>query len=91
MRVNCGRCHTEFVVQGPGEYACPACGTTNRVGATPAAGEGLYTGSAASSAPRDAVSPRMRCNQCEFEFIVGEIEVAVCPNCGSEVAVNGDS
>lgn len=27
----------------------------------------------------------MTCPECEFTFIVGDIDVATCPNCGAEV------
>jgi hypothetical protein len=29
--------------------------------------------------------PRITCGECEFSFIVGDIAVATCPNCGAEV------
>lgn len=31
-------------------------------------------------------SPRTTCPDCAFSFIVGEISVATCPNCGLEVS-----
>ena len=31
MTVRCGRCSTEFPVQGVGRYPCPACGAVNEV------------------------------------------------------------
>lgn len=34
----------------------------------------------------DPPSPKLSCPECSFTFIVGNIEVATCPNCGSEVA-----
>lgn len=33
----------------------------------------------------DPPSPRITCPDCDFSFIVGQIEVAACPNCGGEV------
>jgi hypothetical protein len=30
-------------------------------------------------------SPKLQCPECEFTFIVGQIETATCPNCGTEV------
>ena len=33
----------------------------------------------------EAPSPKLSCPECEFSFIVGQIEVATCPNCGSDV------
>ena len=35
--------------------------------------------------PPEAPSPKLECPECEFTFIVGRIEIASCPNCGSEV------
>lgn len=35
--------------------------------------------------PPDPPSPKIQCPYCEFSFIVGEIEVASCPNCGKDV------
>jgi hypothetical protein len=29
--------------------------------------------------------PRIACPECAFTFIVGDIAVATCPNCGAEV------
>jgi uncharacterized paraquat-inducible protein A len=33
----------------------------------------------------DTPSPKIECPECGFSFIVGQIEVASCPNCGAEV------
>ena len=30
-------------------------------------------------------SPRISCPDCDFSFIVGEVAVAPCPNCGVDV------
>lgn len=87
MRVNCGRCHTEFVVPGPGEFQCPACGTANRVGAGAPPPGPVAPAPAAPPLIEDAPSPRVRCSGCDFEFIVGDIAVAPCPNCGADVPV----
>jgi DNA-directed RNA polymerase subunit RPC12/RpoP len=35
------------------------------------------------------VTPKVACPNCQFEFFVGDIEVAECPNCGAEVSVGG--
>jgi hypothetical protein len=35
--------------------------------------------------PPDAPLPRIECGECEFSFIVGDIAVATCPNCGAQV------
>jgi len=38
--------------------------------------------------PEAAAPPNeVQCSECEFEFFVGDIEVASCPNCGTEVKV----
>jgi len=33
----------------------------------------------------EAPSPKLTCPDCEFSFIVGQIKVAACPNCGADV------
>ncbi|HEX2405380.1 MAG TPA: hypothetical protein VHM29_11820 [Acidimicrobiia bacterium] len=35
--------------------------------------------------PPPAPLPRIECPECDFSFIVGDIAVATCPNCGAEV------
>lgn len=86
MIVRCGRCQTSFEVSGPGRVRCPACGTTNEVreSASPDTG-GLVTPPPAPEP--DPPSPRVECPDCEFVFIVGEIDRAPCPNCGTSVTV----
>ncbi|HLF42099.1 MAG TPA: hypothetical protein VJA46_01070 [Acidimicrobiia bacterium] len=44
-------------------------------------------GSSATTAPPtpERPSPRINCPECAFTFIVGDIAVATCPNCGTEV------
>ena len=92
MRARCGRCGTGFEVMAPGRYACPACGVTNEVRGP--------AGGAPGGAPRpqDMVPPppppevpsqRARCRaaECGFSFIVGDVKVAPCPMCGTEVTV----
>lgn len=88
MQVRCGRCATEFPVQGPGRYGCPACGAVNEVRATPPAAGGPLADAQPPPVP-ETPSPRVTCAACSFGFIVGDIDVAVCPNCGSEVTVGG--
>ena len=34
-------------------------------------------------------SPKLECPECGFSFIVGDIDVATCPNCGKEVDTGG--
>lgn len=35
--------------------------------------------------PPDQPSPKIECPSCGYSFIVGDIEVAVCPMCSEEV------
>jgi predicted RNA-binding Zn-ribbon protein involved in translation (DUF1610 family) len=37
--------------------------------------------------PPEAPSPKVICPGCGYKFIVGNIEVAPCPNCGEAVTV----
>ncbi len=92
MRARCGRCGTGFEVMAPGRYACPACGVTNEVrgpaGGPPGAGPRAQD-MAPPPPPPEAPSRRTRCRaaQCGFSFIVGDVNVAPCPMCGTEVRV----
>lgn len=86
MIVNCGACGTQFQVPGEGRFSCPACGTANEVhrgGPAPVAGGPM--GAAPAPPAPEPPSPRTTCPDCSFSFIVGQISVATCPNCGSEV------
>ena len=98
MMVRCGACRTQFDVTGPGRYSCPSCGSVNMVrGAAappPSAAPGYAPGpempagmpAAAPPPPVDnSPSPKIQCPECDFGFIVGDIAVASCPNCGAEV------
>ena len=90
MIVRCGRCRTSFDVPGPGRYRCPACGTANEVRAEGAPGggdEGLLT--PPPPPEPDAPSPRAECDECGHRFIVGDVDEAPCPNCGTVVTVSG--
>lgn len=100
MIVRCGACRTQFEVPGAGRFACPACGSVNQVRSGPGGGAPGPMGSPPTVPPTsrpptappppppapDPPSPRMTCPECDFTFIVGEIEVATCPNCGTEVS-----
>lgn len=41
--------------------------------------------------PPEPPSPKMECPECGFSFIVGDIEVAVCPMCSAEVPTGRSS
>lgn len=88
MRVRCGRCRMELEVSGPGRFSCPTCGTVNEVRE---AAEGPMWAPRASPGPSSSPSPKVTCPDCGFQFIVGEIETAICPNCSAEVPVSADS
>ena len=98
MRARCGRCGAGFEVMRPGRYACPGCGVTNEVRAGPPSGGGVGPHAGPPGAgpqapmappppPPEQPSRRARCpyKDCRFSFIVGEIAVARCPMCSSEV------
>jgi LSD1 subclass zinc finger protein len=100
MIVRCGACRTQFEVPGAGRFTCPVCGSVNMVrdqsgsaappptvGGYPAA-PGAVPGNqppAPAPPPPNTPLPRVECGECEFSFIVGDIAVATCPNCGAEV------
>ena len=99
MKVRCGACRSEVQIQGPGRFNCPACGSPNEVrppaqgapAGMPPEGDSQF-GGMATPPPQPApepTSPKAICGSCEFSFIVGNIEVAECPNCGTEVQVTG--
>jgi len=86
MNVRCGRCRSEFEVTGPGRYQCPACGSANEVRA-----ENPQTLVTPPPPPEpDAPSPRVSCHACGFDFIVGDVAEAPCPNCLTPVTVSGE-
>lgn len=100
MIVRCGACRTQFEVAGAGRFACPACGSVNVVrnqsGGGPATVGGYPAVPGAADPggpppapppppPPDRPSPRITCPECAFTFIVGDIAVATCPNCETEV------
>jgi len=97
MIVRCGACRTQFEVAGAGRFSCPACGSVNVVrnqtasgpapaGAYPTApGAPVAPGGPPPPPPPERPSPRISCPDCAFTFIVGDVAVATCPNCGIEV------
>lgn len=101
MMVRCGACRTEFDVAGAGRHACPTCGAINQVAEAPQASPqasapqtppgafpGAQPGQEEAAGPSAPEPTRARCSQCDFEFFVGDIDVAECPNCGTEVKVD---
>jgi LSD1 subclass zinc finger protein len=90
VMVRCGACRTQFDVPGAGRFSCPVCGSVNVVrggaGPDPRAAP-PPSGSATPPPPRppDPPSPRVQCPVCGFNFIVGKVVMAPCPNCGTEV------
>lgn len=102
MMVRCGACRTQFDVPGAGRFACPVCGSVNvvreqaapgpsTVGGYPAAPGAGVPPPAPPPPPPSAPLPRVTCPECEFGFIVGDIAVATCPNCGAEVRIRQGS
>lgn len=91
--VRCGRCQTQFDVPGEGRFACPTCGAVNEVRSAASAANGLTTPGFRQPDPSPARSsvPKAHCESCDFEFFVGDIETAICPNCGSEVSVSEEA
>ncbi len=96
MIVRCGSCRSQFDVPGPGRHGCPACGAVNQVGGLgpgPGSPGGLVTppGRDVDEPARPETAPsRAECGECSFSFIVGDVDVAVCPNCNAEVEIGGD-
>ncbi len=99
MMIRCGACRASFDVPGAGRHQCPACGATNQV-TPPEAGHGEHShGEEASApmmpggapAPPPVVPPAkisdVVCPDCGWEFMVGEVDVAICPNCRAEVSL----
>jgi LSD1 subclass zinc finger protein len=96
MMVRCGACRNQFEVPGAGRFACPVCGSVNVVreqaGPAPSNMGGYPTAPGVAGAPPPppptpvaAPTPRIDCPECSFTFIVGDIAVATCPNCGAQV------
>ena len=99
MNVRCGACRTEFEVAGPGRHACPSCGSVNVVReqtaaapstvggyqAAPGVDSGLAPPLPPPPPPSSPPPPKIACTECGFEFFVGNIAMATCPNCEAEV------
>lgn len=87
MLAKCGRCGTTVEVAGPGRFQCPGCGTTNQVPESAPVAP-LPQTEPIPPIPEEPAS-RITCRACSFQFIVGSVETAICPNCRDEVAVPG--
>lgn len=87
MIVRCGRCGSQFDVPGPGRHVCPTCGTPNDVRAANSGG----IQAPPQPLPPEQPSPRVICPGCGYKFIVGDIQVAPCPNCGEMVSVGTEN
>jgi LSD1 subclass zinc finger protein len=95
MMVRCGACRNQFEVPGAGRFACPVCGSVNVVreqaAGAPSTMGGYPTAPGVGGPPPPPPPPatppstRISCPECAFNFIVGQIAVATCPNCGAEV------
>jgi predicted RNA-binding Zn-ribbon protein involved in translation (DUF1610 family) len=88
--VRCGACRTQFDVPGPGRFTCPRCGSVNVVRAADPSGGNAGRGAAPPPPPPppQPPSPRVTCPSCDFRFIVGDVTVAKCPNCGADVTIS---
>ena len=94
MIVRCGACRTEFDAPGVGRHSCPSCGAVNQVTAAPDPGvpptsTPPSTGPLGAPVSHEPAVPlnRIECTECSFGFVVGDIEVATCPNCSAEVRI----
>ncbi|NNF64767.1 MAG: hypothetical protein HKN07_10975 [Acidimicrobiia bacterium] len=93
MKVRCGRCREPFDVGGPGRHACPMCGSMNAVGEAPVSAppNAEAVERAAPAAGESAVPTRIDCPDCEFSFFVGDVAVAPCPNCRTDVVLRSEA
>lgn len=87
-RFSCPVCGSVNMVRGrpggPGPVGAPPPGSMPPTGAPPGEDYGGYQ-QPAPPPPPDVPSPKVECPECGFSFIVGDIEVAVCPMCSAEV------
>lgn len=95
-RFSCPRCGAVNQVKGPaaGPGGVPPTGPDpSHPGPEP--GPGGYPGPASPGPsvspppPPDPPSPRVTCPECSFNFIVGQVQTAICPNCRAEVPLSG--
>jgi DNA-directed RNA polymerase subunit RPC12/RpoP len=62
-----------------------------RAAAAPGANPGPPNSAPPPPRPPDPPSPKITCETCGFNFIVGSIALAKCPNCGAEVKTGIES
>ena len=88
-RFSCPNCGSVNMVRGAADPPIAPPGVGGRGGPPPGYGQqpAAYPPPATPPPPPapEPPSPKLECPECEFEFIVGQIEVATCPNCGAEV------
>jgi len=89
MIVRCGRCGDELKIAGPGEFACPSCGTRNvaRGQQEPPAADPFGVPDLSPAAPQEPPPgvTWVRCPACSYRFAVGEMEEVSCPSCATTV------
>lgn len=93
MLVRCGNCRVELEVPGPGEFACPACGSRNvvRGQAAPKAPTLDLPDLGRTQAPPSEPAAGIRwtkCPQCSYRFAVGEIPSVPCPACSANLSID---
>ena len=103
MIVGCGRCGTRFEAPGEGTFSVPELWDRQRgpselqnaaVGGRPNVGPSIVAAipAAAAVAAIPAIAaiaaiPATSCPACGFSFIVGDVDVAPCPNCAVDVTI----
>jgi DNA-directed RNA polymerase subunit RPC12/RpoP len=92
MIVRCGRCQTELEVSGPGEFACPKCGTRNVVRGPAASPFDLPDLGRSVPPPSETDTPArwVACPSCKYRFVIGDVDEVSCPTCSARLAVRED-
>lgn len=103
-RFSCPACGSVNLVRGPAGAGAPppgpapgpapgagGSGPPPNTGAMPPTQPGMAgQPQPVPQPPPDVPAPRITCDDCGFTFIVGDIAVATCPNCGAEVETGFD-
>ena len=89
-RFSCPACGSVNMVRSAAGGPQPGAGAP--AGGMPGGAGGMPQAPVTPPSPPapEAPSPKLECPECGFSFIVGEIEVATCPNCGAEVDTGQD-